>query len=352
MFSYNDISNIWYINLEDRIDRRIHIENELKKVNWIGHRFNAIKYNPGFMGCSMSHIEVLKCNIGKSHVLVLEDDFEIIDCKTFQQQLTYFFENVKEWDVVKLQYFTFESCRNEWIEKTQYEKIYKPHRTHSGAGYLVNGNYISKLCDVFIDSLKISQRKNIRYDIDIAWWDLMEKDKWFCFYPQIAKQYISMSDIENKPSNWDFVHVQIADTHTPDNINYIPIYPIIRNNSFEICIDAKNDGHILVNDEYEIVIGGWNCTKSIIRDISVKPNKELTNYQQSNKIGSEKILEENKFKKFMISIDNNILKVIANKIVILNYPIKYSEIESVEIHTGYGSTGLWSYDKNYDLCDE
>ena len=38
-----NITNIYYINLESRLDRKIHTEEQLKNVNLIGKRFPAIK---------------------------------------------------------------------------------------------------------------------------------------------------------------------------------------------------------------------------------------------------------------------------------------------------------------------
>jgi len=51
--------------------------------------------------------------------------------------------------------------------------------------------------------------------------------------------------------------------------NYILITPTISNNSFELNIRASNDIHIKLTHldlEYEIVLGGWNNTKSVIRE--------------------------------------------------------------------------------------
>ena len=38
----SDIKNIFYINLDKRTDRKIHVENQLKLLNWTAHRFPAI----------------------------------------------------------------------------------------------------------------------------------------------------------------------------------------------------------------------------------------------------------------------------------------------------------------------
>ena len=43
--------NTHYINLEHRIDRLLHVKQELAKINVIGSRFNAIKLANGAIGC-------------------------------------------------------------------------------------------------------------------------------------------------------------------------------------------------------------------------------------------------------------------------------------------------------------
>jgi len=72
--SIDDIKNAYYINLEKRTDRKVHVENELKKIGIKAQRFNAIQLPNGALGCSMSHlkcIENAKQN-GWDHVLVVK----------------------------------------------------------------------------------------------------------------------------------------------------------------------------------------------------------------------------------------------------------------------------------------
>ena len=75
----NDLTNVFYINLESRPDRKEHIEGQLKTVGFPNvERFNAIKMpnGDGRIGCSLSHIKCLEIakERGYSHVLICEDD--------------------------------------------------------------------------------------------------------------------------------------------------------------------------------------------------------------------------------------------------------------------------------------
>ena len=70
-----------YINLEHREDRKNQIESELKKVGFNNYqRFNAIKNEKGYLGCSESHLECLKLARAQNYpnVIILEDDFEFL----------------------------------------------------------------------------------------------------------------------------------------------------------------------------------------------------------------------------------------------------------------------------------
>ena len=104
--SLADIKNIFYINLEHRIDRKEHVEKELLNIGLKEvQRFNAIKMENGAIGCSMSHLRILqdaqKNNL--DHILIVEDDISFLDPELFKNQLNKFFETHKNnWDVVLL----------------------------------------------------------------------------------------------------------------------------------------------------------------------------------------------------------------------------------------------------------
>ena len=59
--SFTDIKNAFYINLEHRTDRKEHVLNQLTNLGLPNvERFNAIKMENGAIGCSMSHLKILK----------------------------------------------------------------------------------------------------------------------------------------------------------------------------------------------------------------------------------------------------------------------------------------------------
>ena len=75
-------SIVYYINLDERPDRKQHIENELIKIfpKDIINRISAIKHKTGAIGCSNSHIDAL-FNFIKSKkdvCYIFEDDFQFL----------------------------------------------------------------------------------------------------------------------------------------------------------------------------------------------------------------------------------------------------------------------------------
>jgi len=125
---------------------------------------------------------------------------------------------------------------------------------------------------------------------------------------------------------------------------YILITPIISNNSFELNVKASNDIHIkLINldIEYEIVLGGWNNTKSVIRE----NNKEICNLIQNN------VADDNNNNIFKFIIDNNILNVIKNNELLISQRIKDNFIiKNIYFKTGHNSVADLTYNTTQNKC--
>jgi len=126
--------------------------------------------------------------------------------------------------------------------------------------------------------------------------------------------------------------------------NYILITPTISNNSFELNIRASNDIHIKLTHldlEYEIVLGGWNNTKSVIRE----NNNEIFNLIENN------IADKNNYNNFQINITNDVLNIIKNNKLIISQKIKYYfEIKNIYFKTGSGSVGDLTYNTSQNKC--
>ena len=101
--------DIYYINLDERVDRQKHTEDIFKDIlpeNVKLSRWSASKGTAGWIGCIHSHANVLKHMMSKeksNFYMVLEDDCKINDKDRFKQMFPKYIEYLKqhsgEWDL-------------------------------------------------------------------------------------------------------------------------------------------------------------------------------------------------------------------------------------------------------------
>ena len=75
-------NNHFYINLDKREDRNLNTIKQLKKIGILKpNRFKAVENAKGIIGCGLSHMKVIQKakDLGWSHVVVFEDDIDIIE---------------------------------------------------------------------------------------------------------------------------------------------------------------------------------------------------------------------------------------------------------------------------------
>jgi len=171
-------------------------------------------------------------------------------------------------------------------------------------------------------------------------------------------QYNKIKDILNNIMHnyeeihiWNFMISNEKIDYTPPNNQYLAIYPkIIDNNSFHIRIKCNNNANILIqlneNNIYEIVLGGWNNTRSVIRDYT--NNKIIHVYEKP-------ILNKNEFIDFKFIISDKILICNNEKIIfdfdnIFNNDIN-NDINNliIKIKSNFNSDAFWNYESEYDF---
>ena len=201
MNNISDIKHAFYINLESRLDRKQHVEEQLQILGINAARFNAIKLTNGALGCSMSHLKCLE--IAKqnnwSHLLIIEDDIKFLDPELFKSQLNKFFINHTNWDVVLI------GGNN----VPPYQKIddtcVKVCSCQTTTGYLVNGHYFDVLIENYrtgIKKLIENPQMRVLYAIDKYWFNLQNIHNWFLIIPLTVTQREDYSDIEKRPTNY------------------------------------------------------------------------------------------------------------------------------------------------------
>jgi len=201
------IDRIYYINLKTRPDREQHFLKEIdtfvpefkNKVE----RFGAIKCDIGGIGCTLSHIEVLKNarQHGYGYVIVFEDDFKFsVSKETLTQKMKQLSDLVRtgfDFNIVMLSYNT--------SEKTEFnEFLYRTKNCGTASGYLVNGCFYDELIVCLEEGLqKYLQTGDGSKYINDQYWKKLQNDKWYIFNPRIGIQYGNYSDIEGRDVDYN-----------------------------------------------------------------------------------------------------------------------------------------------------
>jgi glycosyl transferase family 25 len=200
----DQIDAILYINLDQRTDRREHIEAEFKRMNIPAekiHRVSAIKNANGALGCTLSHIKCLKMvqdNLAWNTVMIMEDDytFKGATYSDFNDPLRNFFEKQGEWHVLLPSY-------NHWNAQTVDTKnrgIKKVRYSQTTSSYIFKRPYLEKLQQNFRVSAEGLMRngKTPQFCLDINWTRLQKEDDWYLLVPALGFQYDNFSDIEGR----------------------------------------------------------------------------------------------------------------------------------------------------------
>ena len=227
------LDRIYYINLDRRIDRNNHIQNELKRVidnenSFLWERFSGIvhqldqeglnraqrfvnmgwykdiQHSTGIIGCTRSHLEIFKQakEKGYQNILILEDDFQFLVSKEeFYQEMKQLFESNLDFDVCMLSYklIEWEECPN-----TPFVKRIKEAQTASG--YIVRYSYLDTLISLYETTLPLLELtgQHWLYANDQCWKLLQSSDKWYAFSTRIGKQIDGYSDNAGKFMSYDF----------------------------------------------------------------------------------------------------------------------------------------------------
>lgn len=213
------IQKIFYINLDNRKDRKSEILTELMKyqekcdyhINI--ERFAAIPHDPGYIGASMSHLIVLqKClqdsrTLNIPYFVIFEDDFQWkmdpLDVKTSLEILAS--SNVK-WDVILFTASKWSFTTGESILKTPIGEFYKITSSSTATGYIIKSTYIPELVGNIQSSLNelINGGLYKIFALDQYWSILQKRDNWLFHIPGFGRQKPGYSDIEKKETSYSF----------------------------------------------------------------------------------------------------------------------------------------------------
>lgn len=165
-----------------------------------------------------------------------------------------------------------------------------------------------------------------------------------CKYLDVALKEKKIDEVHfwnftRKDSDFEYLKKKSNIKRTSITGDYIEAFPQIINQTIDFKIKATNDIHIKIKDrfniEYEIVIGGWSNTQSVIRK---NGHIVLT-------ISSPNILDSSNFQNVRLQItDENQLHILVNDVLFMSYPLHESfSIQNVFLKTAHGCEGIFNY---------
>lgn len=187
--SWNFIDKVVYINLDERSDRKEHMEQRILNVFDASkvQRFPAVKHERGNIGCTRSHIEVLKMAIreGWKNVLILEDDAEWNKYEEGYAKLQELIQ--KPYDVILLS-----PSAAQWDPNTM-----RLIESETSCGYIVSSRYFVTLLKHYEEGLHLLETtgNSKLYVMDEYWKSIQKRDLWYTIIPAMIYQRPGYSDI-------------------------------------------------------------------------------------------------------------------------------------------------------------
>lgn len=223
-FNNKKIADIgFYINLDDRTDRKEKLESQLFDFNIEGvERFSADKStNSGPVNCKKSHFSLLEKLVNSEHetLLVLEDDCLFLDF--LKDESNEIFENINntEWDVFWL------GCRNRRTPLPVSNNCYKVSSVSHAQSYLIKKDFAKHILETYpifphdnhnnvaIDELLTlcvygydvvaDPNKFNFYNLDQPLDVLETYFTGLCYEKSLTTQYSSYSNLWNYVTNWE-----------------------------------------------------------------------------------------------------------------------------------------------------
>tara|TARA_Y100000389_G_C17457448_1_gene519143 strand:- start:1908 stop:2582 length:675 start_codon:yes stop_codon:yes gene_type:complete len=201
----------FYINLDERVDRKEHFEKLKTKFDFLKgiERMKAVKNNIGAIGCAMSHIKCMnellnKCKNDKNdYVAIFEDDFCLLNEVNFEKFIEAF-DKIKneDWDVIVL---TPRGNTIKTEDKYSNHEFLRIIEAQTMTGYIVKVSFLNKLSNL----IKIGIENMIKGDkhdnnaCDQIWKKLQTEHK-FIYYKHIyGGQLQGWSDLEKRMVNYN-----------------------------------------------------------------------------------------------------------------------------------------------------
>jgi glycosyl transferase family 25 len=198
----SDVDLFLYINLKDRKDRDREIQEVLGQQLKIPknkiQRIEAIRQNPGFTGCTRSHLSALNYAIEAkaNYICIFEDDFMLtVSPETFHHKVS------QAWVFLKKFHILFLTMTPILLETTELKHFFRVRQALAMPAMIVHKSYFLLLKSIYETALK----EKIPHDLVTQRYQ--KNDLWYGFYPALARQRPGFSDIEGRNVDYKFLDV-------------------------------------------------------------------------------------------------------------------------------------------------
>jgi len=199
------IDAILYINLAHRTDRNEHVIHEIHKICGDDskiHRIDAIRTEPGALGCGLSHIKALEYAMAHPEwkmVLILEDDFTFHGDDTLALSSALRTLLIPQMDIGLLSY-NHSVLRYEDTSPSIKRVLY----SQTTSSYCIRSSYVPTLLQNMRESTMdmLTRGKTHENCVDIHWTTLQPHGQWYALFPAIGYQYDNYSDIEQRVTQY------------------------------------------------------------------------------------------------------------------------------------------------------
>ena len=185
---------IFYINLDERIDRKRQIEKEFSRLSIRDYsRIRATMDANGRLGCAISHLEALQTakNSNSELVMICEDDCQFIASRLEIEGILGGFSNNDSADVLCLAYLTMDTT------KPISRSFSITRNTQTMSCYVLKSHMINPMIEVATESVRRCALDPTDYDaaIDQTWKKLQSKYNFVIPFKRFAIQKSSYSNI-------------------------------------------------------------------------------------------------------------------------------------------------------------
>jgi glycosyl transferase, family 25 len=196
---------ILYINLDKRTDRREQIEQQLETYGLSYERFPAIYHPFGIVGCTQSHLAVLRIAKERKYprVWIMEDDFEfLVSREEMISRLQILCSKNIKFDVCM---FAYNALQRKDLEDTSLP-FFQICEAETASSYMVEEHYYDKLIELYEQTIPLLEttRRHWDYANDQTWKILQHSDHWIATHPRLGKQRHGFSDNAQEYMCYDF----------------------------------------------------------------------------------------------------------------------------------------------------